>query len=284
MIVRVPGSSANLGSGFDALGMAIGLDVELGVVGEPAKAEVPADATVLPDEHPGSIAFRRAGGHGTLWGRSSLPIGRGLGFSGAVRVGGALLAEAQRADGDLDRVADRHDAVMELVSELEGHPDNVAASLYGGVVATAAGRVVRVPLALDPAVVVWIPSFITKTDESRQVLPATVPFADAVFNVGRVALLVAALAAGDIGALRDATADRLHQDRRLASAEPSRAAIEAALAAGAWCSYLSGSGPTVAALCALNDAEGLAAALPADGVARVLRIDHAGAQLEVPFG
>ncbi len=284
MIVRVPGSSANLGPGFDALGMAISLDVELGVVAGPVASEVPDDAAVLPDEHPGCIAFRRAGGQGGLWGRSSLPIGRGLGFSGAVRVGGALLAEVQRAEGDLDRVADRRGAVMELVSELEGHPDNVAASLYGGVVATAAGRVVQVPLALDPAVVVWIPSFITKTDESRQVLPSTVPFADAVFNVGRVALLLAALATGDVDALRDATADRLHQDRRLAIAAPSRAAIEAALAAGAWCSYLSGSGPTVAALCALNEAEELAAALPADGVARVLRIDHAGAQLEVPLG
>ena len=284
MIVRVPGSSANLGPGFDALGMALGLEVEMGVGEGPLASTPPDGARALGNGHPGLIAFREAGGVGSLWERSSLPMGRGLGFSGAVRVGGALLAEAQRADGDIDRVASRRDEVMALVARLEGHPDNVAASLYGGVVATAAQRVVQVPLAVDPAVVVWIPSFITKTDESRKVLPATVPFADAVFNVGRVALLVAALAAGDVAALRDATADRLHQDIRLAAAAPSRSAIEAALDAGAWCAYLSGSGPTVAALCGVHDAEAVAATLPADGSARVLRIDHAGAQLEVPFG
>ena len=147
MIVRVPGSSANLGPGFDALGMALGLEVEMGV-GEGLLASTPPDgARALGDGHPGLIAFREAGGVGSLWERSSLPMGRGLGFSGAVRVGGALLAEAQRADGDIDRVADRRNEVMALVARLEGHPDNVAASLYGGVVATAAERVVQIPLA-----------------------------------------------------------------------------------------------------------------------------------------
>ena len=170
-----------------------------------------------------------------------------------------------------------------MVSELEGHADNVAASLYGGVVATADGQVVRVPLALDPAVVVWIPSFVTKTDESRRSLGGPVPFADAVFNVGRVAMLVAALAAGDVGALRIAMQDRLHQPARLSAAEPCRAAIDAALAAGAWCSWLSGSGPTVAAMCSVADADDLAAAMPDGGHVKVLRIDHEGATIEAPY-
>ncbi len=279
MIVRVPGSSANLGPGFDALGMAVSLEVEMGVLdGAP-----PDGAVAISPEHPGTIAFHRAGGSGSLWERSSLPVGRGLGFSGAVRVGGALLALAQQTDNDLDQVVARRGEVLALTSELEGHADNVAASLYGGVVATAAGRVVQVPLAIDPAIVVWIPSFVTKTDESRRALPAEVPLADVVFNIGRVSLLLAALAAGDIAALRDGTADRLHQDRRLELARPSRAAIDAALDAGAWCSWLSGSGPTVAAMCSLHDGERITAALPADGVSMVLRIDHGGARLEVPY-
>ncbi|MEN9506157.1 MAG: homoserine kinase [Actinomycetota bacterium] len=277
MIVRVPGSSANLGPGFDTLGLAIGLHVELGVI----DGDLPDGARRIEQRHPGQVAFRAAGGDGELWERCSLPMGRGLGFSGAVRVGGALLGVAQRS-GVESVDAGMQAEVLALTTELEGHADNVAASIHGGVVAAAAGRVVRVPLAFDPAVVVWIPSFVTKTDESRRVLPETVPFADAVFSVGRVALLVAALAVGDIDALRSATEDRLHQPMRLALAEPSRKALESALDAGAWCSWLSGSGPSIAALCAPDDAERLAAALPESGRTKVLRIDRAGAVLVAP--
>ena len=121
--------------------------------------------------------------------------------------------------------------MLALASELEGHADNVAASLFGGIVATADGRAVRVPLAFDPAIVVWIPSFTTSTDESRTKLGSDVRLDDAVFNIGRVALLVAALAAGDTDALRSATQDRLHQDRRLASVEP----VESGSPDGAGC-------------------------------------------------
>jgi homoserine kinase len=259
--------------------MALSLHAEAGLVGD----GLPDGARLADAYHPATVAFRRAGGAGELWERCSIPAGRGLGFSGAVRVAGALLGRCQVAGasvgggGQIDDVV-RAD-VFAIVSELEGHADNVAASIYGGVVATAAGRVVRVPLGFDPAIVVWIPSFVTKTDESRRVLGADVSFADAVFNVGRVAMLVAALATGDIAALRPACEDRLHQPNRLQAAAPSRAAIEAALAAGAWCAWLSGSGPTVAAMCAVADAPSLAAQLPGDGNVKVLRIDHEGATI-----
>ena len=170
--------------------------------------------------------------------------------------------------------------LLDLATQLEGHADNVAASLYGGVVATAGGHAVRLPMSFDPAMVMWVPTFTTSTDESRGRLPAQVPLDDVVFNIGRTALLVAALAAGEVGVLREATRDRLHQDIRLAAAEPSRAALEAALAAGAWAAWLSGSGPTVAVMCAVDEAEEIAAALPADGHTKLLRIDHAGAVVE----
>jgi homoserine kinase len=137
-----------------------------------------------------------------------------------------------------------------------------------------------VPMSFDPAMVMWVPSFVTSTDESRTRLRSDVPMADVVFNLGRTALLVAALAAGEVSVLREATRDRLHQDVRLAAAEPSRRALEAALDAGAWASWLSGSGPTVAAMCAVDEAEDLAAALPDDGHTKILRIDHAGAVVE----
>ncbi|MFM8310672.1 MAG: homoserine kinase [Ilumatobacteraceae bacterium] len=281
MTVRVPSSSANLGPGFDTLGMALTLHAELGVVGtDPVGDDSPA--LEIDDTHPATIAFRRGGGEGRLWLHCPIPAGRGMGFSGAVRVAGLVAAHAQQHGDSPEVLEAAMPALLDAASDLEGHADNVAASLYGGVVATAGGRAVRVPMSFDPAMVMWVPSFTTSTNESRGKLPAAVPLADVVFNLGRTALLVAALAAGDIGALREATRDRLHQDIRLTQAEPSRRALEAALEAGAWASWLSGSGPTVAAMCSIDAAESIAAALPADGHAKVLRIDHAGAVIETP--
>jgi homoserine kinase len=276
VIIRVPASSANLGPGFDTLGMALSLHAEAGVI----TGEVPTGAQRIDQFHPAGVAFRRAGGEGDLWVCSPIPVGRGLGFSGAVRIAGIVAAHAQKHGSDPVLLAEHSHSLLALAAELEGHADNVAASLFGGIVATAGGRAVRVPMAFDPAVVVWIPSFTTSTDESRTKLGSDVPLTDAVFNIGRVALLVAALAAGDTEALRTATQDRLHQDRRLASVEPSRVALQAALDAGAWCSWLSGSGPTVAAMCAFDDADQLAAQMPLDGHTKVLRIDHGGAVIE----
>jgi homoserine kinase len=274
MIVRVPGSSANLGPGFDTLGMAVALHAEVAVVGDPGA--VPEGGQLADDHHPATVAFRRAGGHGALWVRTSLPAGRGLGFSGAVRLAGIVSAHVQQHGPDPAALAGRHGEVLALATELEGHADNVAASLLGGVTATAAGRAVRIPMAIDAVLVLWVPSFTTRTEQSRGRLAAQVPFADAVFNVAHVALLVGALASGDRAALRVAVADRLHQDARLASAAPSRAALDAALDQGALCAWLSGSGPTIAALCDPADAERIAAGLPDGGRARVVQIDHAG--------
>ena len=214
-----------------------------------------------------------------MWERCSIPAGRGMGYSGAVRVGGVLLAMAQQGGAAFAPTTDDLHAALMLAAELEGHADNVAASLYGGIVATADGRVVQLPLALDPSVVVWIPSTITKTDESRRALGAPVAFDDVVFNLGSLAVLVAALCAGDIEALRVGVQDRVHQPIRLAHAGPSRDAIHAADDAGAWASWLSGSGPTVAAMCATDDVETIVAAMPGDGHTKVLRIAHQGAAI-----
>jgi len=267
--IRVPASSANLGAGFDVLGMALSLHAEIGV-GHPPEHAQPAGPT-----HPATVAFRRLGGDGDLWVRSPIPMGRGLGFSGSVRVGGAAAAVVQRHGAD---ALDEHRAeITRITTELEGHADNVAPSVHGGIVVCAGDHVQPVPLALDPAVVVWIPDgTTTSTERSRATLPADVPIADVVFNLGRVAMFVAACASGDHAALRRATEDRIHQPTRLAAVPETAAAIRDALDHAAWAAWLSGSGPTMAAMCAPADAEALAAALPRSGHTKVLRIDRTG--------
>jgi homoserine kinase len=270
--VRVPATSANLGPGFDALGMAFSLHADVGVVGTD---EMPERALPAEPTHPAQVAFAAAGGAGQVWVRNEIPMGRGLGFSGAVRIGGIVAAEMQR-DG-ASWTVDGSDALW-LGTELEGHADNIAASLLGGVVATAADMAVRVPLALDADYLVWIPPFTTSTNESRGRIGDTITLADAVFNISHTALLVAAFASGDTTVLREATRDRIHQDIRFALAPPSKAALEAGLAAGALCGWLSGSGPTVALVCEPGSAARVAAGLPPDGSARVVTVDMNGAR------
>ncbi len=220
-VVRVPASSANLGSAFDAVAVALDLHLEV--------TACTPDDEAAPETHPAVRAFRQSG-------------------------------------------------------ELEGHFDNVAASLFGGIVAVAGGHAVRIPLPRDLAVVVWTPDRETPTPSARRLLPEHVSFEDAAFNIGRTALLVAALAAGDVGALRTATEDRLHQGRRLARAHDTRVAIDAALAAGAFAAWLSGSGPSAAALADPACAEEIAAAMPGDGRTRVLAIADVGATVTTRDG
>jgi homoserine kinase len=264
--VRVPASSANLGAAFDAVAVALGLHLEI---------DAGDDREAAPESHPAVRAFRHAGGSGPISVRAQFPGGRGLGFSGAARVGGAFAARIQQGDD----TRDARNAALSIATELEGHADNAAASLLGGVVAVAGGHAVRVPVATELAVVVWMPDRETSTVGARRLLPESVPFADAAFNVGRTALLVAALAAGDVGALRTATDDRLHQDRRLSRVPKTQHAIRAALDAGAYAAWLSGSGPSAAAFADPARASHIAAALPAGGRSAVLSIDDVGVNL-----
>jgi homoserine kinase len=265
--VRVPATSANLGPGFDALGLALTAYLDLTIGGEPAA-----------DEHHLAVrAFRHAGGRGPISVQAEVPGGRGLGFSAAARVAGLCAAAIQQGK-TIVRV---QRAVLREATALVGHADNAAAALFGGLVAVAGATFARVPLAVEPAVVVWIPDRETATKSSRAQLGTTVPFEDAVFNVGHTALMVAALAAGDVGALRVASEDRLHQSSRLARVPDSRHALRTAVEAGAWCAYLSGSGPSVAALVAPGrPAESVAAALSTEaGRTVVLGVDHEGARV-----
>ncbi len=266
MRVRAPGSSANLGPGFDCLGLAIDVPFVLSDQPEP---------NLLPVEprHPAAVAHHHAGGEGALFWKSSIPPGRGQGFSGAARVAGAFLAACQSG---LDDAAARVRAFHEA-TELEGHPDNAAPSAFGGFTVASRHRWCTISCAIDFELVMWWPQASTSTQQSRSVLPDTVSLDDAVFNVGRSSLLVAALASGDAELVGYAMQDRLHQRQRLEAAPGSLEVFEMWEEMGAISVWLSGSGPTVAAMVQPGDTERFCA-LMTEGRVRVTGVDQQGAQ------
>lgn len=275
--VRVPGSSANLGPGFDVLGMAVSVYADMGTVdvGTSGPLQSHPERTVVEGRHPALVAYRAAGGKGAVWVRSSIPSGRGLGFSGAMRVGAVALGLAENAGvigGELQPFIDeQRKTILDLAAEMEGHADNVAASLHGGIVACLeeAGRVTAstVPLAAslvsDAHIVVWVPHEQTATAESRATLANSVSRADAVFNMARLAQLVLAFGSNDREKLAVGVEDRLHQNHRLEKVPMSRRALDTMRAAGAIACWLSGSGPTVAALVGSRELSGVETGLAA---------------------
>jgi homoserine kinase len=243
--VSAPGSSANLGAGFDVLGLAVARRAEVGV------GDAPDRAQVAPETHPAAVAHRAAGGDGAVWVRSDLPMGRGLGYSGAVRVAGAMLALVERLGPEAAADPEQRQRVLGSVSDLEGHPDNAAASVYGGLVIATADGVTEVRVADGLRLLVWVPSTTTSTDQSRTRLDPMVTRRDAVFNIGAAATFVVSCGTGSIDGLRAGCRDRLHQETRLALSPGSAAVIGALTEAGA-AAWLSGSGPTVAAFVAVE--------------------------------
>lgn len=257
--VRVPASSANLGPGFDAVGLALAIFNTVTV--EPAgvwEADGERDESRLA-VHPACRGARRAlawlAARGLVGGsppplairqENDIPMARGgLGNSATAVVGGLLGAAlvTGHALGEADLLA--------LAAEVEGHPDNAAAAVLGGlVVAVRTERGVaarRVPIATPPRVVLAIPAIHVETTRARSRLPSWVPFADAAFTAGRACLLVAALTTGDHALLGAAMEDRLHTPYRAPLVPGLDAAIAAAREAGALGAALSGSGPSVLA-------------------------------------
>ncbi len=267
--VRVPGSVANFGPAFDALALAIDvhneLDVELAahprviVEGEGAD-ELPAGEDNLTHRAAAEVA-RRAGTprQFAIRCRNRVPIGRGLGSSAAAIVGGAIAANAL-LDGPFDRAA-----LLDVAAGLEGHPDNVAAALFGGAVLTtrngAGWAWTHLIPVWDVELVVAVPAFAVPTTEARRVLAPRVPLADAVANIGRTGLLVAAMLTGRAGLLAAAMDDALHQPYR-ADLVPGMADVfAAARGAGAYGAALCGAGPSIVAVCERGRADAVGTAM-----------------------
>ncbi len=294
--VDVPASSANLGSGFDCFAVALSLKLraelwhgdEPGITldargeGAPADGENADDNLLIRAFRDGLRASAASGsGSWRIEVSSMIPSARGLGSSAAAIVAGVVLGAA------VGRRAVEADELLELATALEGHPDNVAAALYGGfTVAVADGgsvtlRRFRTPEAWIP--VAFIPQRESRTPEMRAALPSTVDHAAAARQAGRSALLATAIMTSDAGLLRSAMVDELHQPYRLPHLGRSRDLIDLAYERGAAGACLSGAGPTVLAICdAPASAHAVEKAWNAAGVpgmATRLRFDTAGARL-----
>ena len=265
LTVRVPATSANLGSGFDSLGLALDITADVTIslrplegagthpmIGTAFRAAYAAASRAAPDEIFIAVA-------------ASFPVARGLGASAAFRAAGAVAANAMM--GDPLSAED----LLTIGAALEGHADNMAPALFGGLqIVVRDGDTwqrLAVPLPDGLKIVLLIPDFEMPTNQSRKKLPQHISREDAVFNVGRAALLVSALAQGRWDLLDAATQDKLHQPARAEIFPALFDIYTAAKDGGAHAAYLSGSGSTVAAF-ATQDEERVARLMQQAAVAR----------------
>ena len=249
-IVRVPASSANLGPGYDVLGAALTLELEVEgaetgeCMVESEGFEAPADRSNLIDRSferlhsADGIAFRV---------RSEIPLARGLGSSASAIVAGLLAAD------HLFELAVDREAILAHATELEGHPDNVAAALYGGFTlcqpATRGSAAPGAPVQLTPPEgvegILVIPHEEVSTSAAREAMPAELPLADLTHNVAAAATLALGIERSDLDLIRSGLADRVHQPRRAHLYPRSMELIERAAGFGALGATISGAGPTV---------------------------------------
>ena len=294
--VRVPATSANLGPGFDALGLALALYNEVTLEeADRVSVAVEGEGSGRLDEGAKNVVARGAALAFEIAGRAfpgvrlrcvnRIPLSRGLGSSAAAWVGGLVAANALMGE-PLDQ-----DALLAAATRAEGHPDNVAAAILGGLTVSCADgpRVTAVSLAVPREIewVVLVPETESSTREARAVLPESVPRVDAIFNVQRVSLFLAALAAGRVELLALAMQDRLHQPYRLRLFPWMDAVAAAGREAGALGCVLSGAGPAMLAAVRRHGGESIARAMERslrgagiEGRALHLPVDASGATWE----
>jgi homoserine kinase len=269
VIIQVPASTSNIGSGFDTLGLAVNLYTRVGLeaTNEPGVrlgADIPAETqnklTKLFEQvanlffqsaqtKPFGIEIRFSG---------NVPIARGLGYSATLRVG--LLAALNELSG---RAFDRNQ-LLDLAFQLEGHPDNASRSIFGGFTVSSVVdghvRCLHFAVPKELKLVTLIPEFAISTEAARKLMPASYSKADAVHGLNRAALITAALASGDLRALRGVFDDRIHQPYREPLIPPLNEVIRASEKAGAIGGFLSGSGSAIMCL-ALENSEQIGAAM-----------------------
>ena len=258
--VKIPATSANLGPGFDCLGLALNLwnTVRIGINDDSENSEIKIigyGSGDLPTDHTNLVlkSILNIYGHVDIPAPNFvihcdnlIPLRRGLGSSAAAIVGGCLAANYLL--GEILSIEE----VLLIASEIEGHSDNVAPALMGGIRIVGKDNstltTAPIPIPNKLKTVLFIPDTGVDTLESRYSLPSMVPYDDVVFNLSRIAFLVNALATERLEDLFLGTQDRLHQPHRIPLAPPTRLIMQEAMTAGALGVFLSGSGPTVLAL------------------------------------
>lgn len=269
--VQIPATTANLGAGFDCMGMALDLwnTFELRRTGTDAPITVRNHGEgerILPTDETNLVAQILRDRLGEIPGgleivcRNDVPCASGLGSSSTATLAGLVFAKAlQLGEVEGGTVAgalmDRLPEVLSDAVEIEGHGDNVAPAVLGGlqIVYTSGRDFMTRTIAIPPIrVVVAVPDFLYLTSQARAALPKTIRHADAIFNIGRAMLTIEALRTGDESLLADAMQDRLHQDFRLPDIPGAVPALAAAKAAGATAAALSGAGPGVIAFAKQN--------------------------------
>ncbi len=286
--IRVPATSANLGAGFDCLGMALDIFASITVTftpGEQMPTEDVGEKMVLTAVRQ---AYQRMGrdlpGGVRAKYNVAIPLGRGMGASAVARVAGVLAAN------EMEGRALDESACLAVASDLEGHGDNACPALFGGVQVCieAGGRYEHVACRYPPdvALAILVPDQSMPTKEARKALPDNYSKADTVHNIGRVALFVAAMGAGRLDLMDAATDDRVHQRQRASMFPPMFDVFAAAKEVGAHAAWLSGAGSSIAALCDESSARDVATAMLArleqlGGTGRTLvtRIAARGAQV-----
>lgn len=279
-IASAPASSANLGPGFDTLALALDLRCEVRAEPaatwsirhrgpEPYRGRLEDDAVLVAARmvSPQPLRMETA---------NRIPLCRGLGSSAAAYAAGALAA--LRANGH----DPAHDELFLCVRELEGHPDNAAAAVYGGLVAVVDESVIHPPFSSELVPVAAVPSFELRTEDSRKIIPKSVPVETAVRTIGRVAALMEGLRTGSSRLLDLASGDEIHEVPR-ADHDPLAGKLMAtARDAGAVYACLSGAGPSVLCLARENHAEELVKVLKkaddSGGRVMILQPDPAGAR------
>lgn len=255
--VSVPGSTSNCGAGFDTLGLAVNLHNRVTVTrnsdGQATPARTEDGRAQQMVENAAAIFFRQTGAEPFGFGyriEGEVPPARGLGSSVTVRAGIIAALDAMAGTG-LSR-----DQIVALVTELEAHPDNAAASVLGGFCVARANPQtgayidsVRLAVPSDLAFVTASPLVEISTKESRGKLPAHLPYFDAVRSINSATYLVAAMATGEFDRLRHAVSDFMHEPYRLPHIPGAAEAIAAGVKAGAYCGWLSGSGSSVMCVC-----------------------------------
>ena len=264
-IARIPASTTNLGPGFDVLGLALQLysTIELETTDTGTEIVVTGVDTDKIPNSTDNIAFQAAASVFKRTGHqpdglkmvltNGIPAIRGLGGSGTAILGGLLTANA------ICGTPFSQAEILNFATEFEGHPDNVAASLLGGLVVSAVETEQVHTIKLDCGsalkVVLAIPDFPLSTEEARRVLPQSVEFTDAIYNVSRSSLLVAAIATGALEMLPLAMNDQLHEPYRTPLIQGFDHVAQAARRAGALSVALSGAGPSIAAYCTTSTTE-----------------------------